>query len=648
MITKMKYISISGHMDSMNHVINSYLSRYDIQLEHANAHGLMEPFTTLNPYTTTLQKAEHLAEIAGKVPIIYFPLSAADAVNMVEDAHRAYDKRGEALRTLEANLEVANEYIYRLQDFSSIEADLSELEQFAFTHYRFGKLPMTHFMQYEKFLANDEKILFHIAKQDKDFVWGAYFTPIKHSEATDAVFASLKFEPIDIINTCLDESVCGTPFAIIQHGLDKCRHMEEQISALTRGTLAEAIGSPERLAIACLKVTNLYKAFDLKKFANISPGKQIFSFSGWISAEDAAALEAETDNDNLIIFSCNPEDEHLPAPPTLLKNPPIVRQFEFFTRLYGLPTHSEMDPTPFLAITYTILFGLMFGDVGHGLVLALAGLFVRCKWKTPLGGIMATAGVSAMLFGFLYGSVFGFEDTLPALWRRPAQDITGTLIFAAGLGVVLILISMLLNMYNSFKRRNISGLLFGANGAAGLVFYSAIIFITLRVFAFGLPVTGLVVAVALFPLVFVTFKHPLERFLAGRSILPPEGIGQFIFNTIIELFETLLTYATNTVSFVRVGAFAISHAGMMHVVLQLSQGAAGSHNWVILILGNILVLIIEGLLVGIQVLRLDFYEMFSRFYTGGGRVFTSHKLGQESGSSAFHKPNNIHFTRGER
>ena len=113
--------------------------------------------------------------------------------------------------------------------------------------------------------------------------------------------------------------------------------------------------------------------------------------------------------------------------------------------------------------------------------------------------------------------------------------------------------------------------------------------------------------------------------MAGKSPLPEGNPGQFVFNTTIELFETLLTYATNTISFVRVGAFAISHAGMMHVVLQLSQSSQG-RNWLILILGNVLVLVIEGLLVGIQVLRLNFYEMFSRFYTGGGRFFVSNKL----------------------
>jgi len=616
----------------MNYAVNNYLLHHDIQLEHTDSHGLMQPLSTTNPYTATLQKAVCLAEIVGKTPLLYFPISAEEAVTIVENAYQAYEQRNKELRALEDELKTMQERILQLQNFASILWDVSQLRQFAFTHYCFGKLPITHFLQYEKFLAEDEKTIFVIAKRDKYYVWGVYFSPIMHKDAVDTVFTSLKFEPINIFS--LDENITGNPETIIKRYSSNCINLEHQISTLTHSAIAEAVSTPEQLSIACYKVKNLYKTFDLERFASISSSKQIFSFSGWITAEDAIILEAETDVDNLIILDYYENNNSLPMPPTLLKNPPIVRQFEFFTRLYGVPKHGEIDPTPFLAVTYTILFGLMFGDVGHGLVLTLLGLFMRRKWGNSLhklGGIMATAGVSAMVFGFLYGSIFGFEDILPALWRRPGGDISATLIFAAGLGVILITLSILINMYISFKRRDISEFLFGANGAAGLVFYGAMIFILLRILVFGLPVSGLVVAVAQFPLIFIIFKHPLERFMDGRKLFPAEGIGQLIFNTIIELFETLLTYATNTISFVRVGAFAISHAGMMHIVLQLSQGAAGqatseARNWLIVVLGNVLVLVIEGLLVGIQVLRLEFYEMFSRFYTGGGRSFMPNKL----------------------
>jgi len=626
MIVKMKFVSISGHISTMAHVVDNYLSRFDIQLEQTDAHGLMKPFSTTNPYTITLQKAQRLSDIAGDKPFIYLPLSAADAVNIVEEANTLYEQRDEDLRDLEQQHAIINEYINCMQEFSAIDINLQELEQAKFIHYRFGKLPLAHYLQYEKFLADTENLIFDTIKRDKDFVWGLYYCPSKFVENADATFASLKFEPITISSICLGESIPGTPSKLMHHWQDISVAKANEIATRTSDILYGVTVSRERLAVACHKVNTLYSAFDIKKFANISPSGGVFTFSGWMAEGDANRLEAEIEHDNLTIFSYE-EFSQSPPPPTLLKNPPGIRQFEFFTGLYGLPLHSEVDPTPFLAITYTILFGLMFGDVGHGLVLACIGLLIRHKRKIPLASIMITIGISAMIFGFLYGSIFGFEDILPALWRRPGADITGTLIFAAVLGVGLIVVSMLINIYNSFKRRDIGELLFGANGAAGLVFYGAGLYVLIRILVFGLPITGPVITLAAAPLVFVAFKHPLSRFLAKKSPLPQsEGLGQFIFNTVIELFETLLTYATNTISFVRVGAFAISHAGMMHVVLQLSQGAAGTRNWLILIFGNILVLVIEGLLVGIQVLRLDFYEMFSRFYTGGGEKFRSDKL----------------------
>jgi len=606
----------------MNHVISNYLSRYDIELEHTNTRGLMTPFSTLNPYAATLQKAEILAEHAGNIPLIHLPFPEADAINIVEDAYRVYERQSEELRSLREQFATLSEYIHRLEDFAAIDTCIAEIESFEHTHYRFGKLPITHFLQYEKFLADSDHIIFVAAKRDKDFVYGVCFTPGIHAEAVDATFASLKFEPIDISATCLNESFNGSPAELISIWQDKYAQMQEEISTLSRNILYGAVGKLQKLAIACRQVKNLYSAFDVKKFANISPGGSVFTFSGWMTEKDARRLEAEVEEDNLTLFSYNQAPDVVP--PTRLTNPPVVRQFEFFTGLYGLPAGGEIDPTPILAVTYTLLFGLMFGDVGHGAVLVLMGLFIRHRWRVPLGGIMATAGASAIVFGFLYGSIFGFEDVLPALWRRPAENIGGTLMFAVWLGVGLIVLSMLLNMYVSFKRRRVCELLFGANGVAGLVFYGAILLIMVRVFVQGLPITGIVVAVAVFPLVFVAFRHPLERFMAGKNPIG-NGVGEFAFGTVIELFETLLTYVTNTISFVRVGAFAVSHAGMMHVVLQLSQGASG-RNWAILILGNVLVLVIEGLLVGIQVLRLDFYEIFSRFYTGGGRRFAPNRI----------------------
>ncbi|MCL1883368.1 MAG: hypothetical protein FWF81_06435 [Defluviitaleaceae bacterium] len=591
MVTKMKYISITGHIASMNHTVNHYLSRYEIQLEQAR-HDLMEPFTTLNPYAQTLQKAERFYALVGVPPALHIPMRSAEAVNLVEAAAAAYEARDTKLRELEENLSKAKRESETLQHFSSLEINLQDLQSLEFIHYRFGRFSAENFLRFEKYLQDDNRILFSTAKKEKDFVYGIFFTPMSNAEEIDAIFASLNY---DVFSFNIGNS--PTPAALLHHLRVSIHESETEITTLTRDVIY-TVCDAQKLAVACAKVRHLYAAFDVKKYAAVSVGRRIFTFSGWISASDAESLEAEIESDDLLVFTRHivGDDE---KPPILLKNLPIIRKFEFFTRLYGLPEYGEVDPTPLLAITYTLLFGLMFGDIGHGLVLAAAGIYIQRKWHPNLGGIMTVVGFSAAFFGVLYGSAFGLE--FQPLWRRPTTDISETLIFAAALGAGLIMLSMMINMYNLIRRGKVTDLLFGANGISGLLFYSAIIWIVIRTFVQNHPITPLTVFVAALPLVFVCFKRPME------------------------IFETLIAYATNTISFVRVGAFAVSHVGMMHVVLQLSQSAAGTQNFLILILGNALVLSIEGLLVGIQVLRLDFYEIFSRFYKGSGKAFKSSK-----------------------
>jgi len=630
----MKFISITGHIEGMNHAISRYLSRFDIQLEKSR-HAMMRPFTTLNPYAQTLQKAERFAEIAGEAPLLHVPILPAEAVNLVESVEAVFESRGERLRELEKSLATLRREAEVLENFTDLNIDLAAVKTLEFFHFRLGRLTLENARRLEKFASGDARFSFLPASRNKTHVYGIFFTPSPHADEIDALFASLDFEAFEILSrTPLPKTDIGRNFtaekvspAKLLHYIKNEIHESECEIAAQSADIFSGICSAEKLAIACAKVRGLYAAFDVKKFAAVSEGGRVFTFSGWVSADDADALEAEIESDDALVFTRHVTEAR---PPILLRNLPIIRQFEFFTRLYGLPEYGEVDPTPLLAVTYTLLFGLMFGDIGHGGVLAVAGIFVRRK-HVNLGGIMTVVGISAAFFGVLYGSVFGVEFS--PLWRRPAENIAETLIFAAALGAGLIVLSMLVNMYNSFRRGRIADALFGANGVAGLLFYSAAIWLALRIFT-GQPLTPFVIAVAALPLVFVCLKHPLEQYFAGAPSEPPKSHDSgdtfsrsrlrfsVLGNIAIELFETLLSYATNTVSFVRVGAFAVSHAGMMHVVLQMGRGAAAS-GIIILILGNVLVMVIEGLLIGIQVLRLDFYEIFSRFYKGTGQAFHS-------------------------
>ena len=139
----------------------------------------------------------------------------------------------------------------------------------------------------------------------------------------------------------------------------------------------------------------------------------------------------------------------------------------------------------------------------------------------------------------------------------------------------------------------------------------------------GHKTPGAVVLAVMFgvPLLLILFKEPLTKKIQKRADKMEESKAMFLVQGFFELFETLLSYFSNTLSFVRIGAFAVSHAAMMEVVLMLAGAEEGNPNWIIIILGNLFVCGMEGLIVGIQVLRLEYYEMFSRFYKGTGREF---------------------------
>ncbi len=183
---------------------------------------------------------------------------------------------------------------------------------------------------------------------------------------------------------------------------------------------------------------------------------------------------------------------------------------------------------------------------------------------------------------------------------------------------------MILNMLNGIKQKNLTKLLFSPNGLAGFVFYWAIIIAVLPLLGFGdSRLTGWYIGLfVVLPLLLIFLREPLGKFLMKQKDWKPETWGGYALESGFELVEVILSYVTNTISFLRVGAFALSHAGMMLVVFLLAKGTGTSDNPIVIVLGNVLVMGIEGLLVGIQVLRLEFYELFGRFYNGEGRPYT--------------------------
>ena len=347
---------------------------------------------------------------------------------------------------------------------------------------------------------------------------------------------------------------------------------------------------------------------------------------GWLAREDAAKLEQELAKDGKVQLA--QEDGDLSVnPPTRLKNPKLLKPFEMFVEMYGLPAYNEMDPTIFVALTYTLMFGIMFGDVGQGACLMVGGFLLYRFKNLRLAGIVGVAGIWSVVFGFLYGSLFGFEEALPALWMKPMDNIMNTLMLAIGFGAGLILLAMVLNIINAVRAKDYGRLFFNQSGIAGLVCYGFVVLCALLFLTgHGLPATVLICIAVGIPLIAILLKEPLSHLVERKSNIFPEGSKvMFFVEALVEGFDVVLSYATNTISFVRVGAFALSHAGMMGVVMTLAGLEKGSPNWLVIVLGNLLVAGLEGLIVGIQVLRLEYYEMFSRFYSGSGKPFVSFK-----------------------
>ena len=353
----------------------------------------------------------------------------------------------------------------------------------------------------------------------------------------------------------------------------------------------------------------------------MAKGDKYFYLSGWVpesKVDDFKELEEKYDKTKVNIN----KRSYSSKPPTKLKNNILFRPFEFLVNMYGAPNYNEIDPTPFFAITYLLLYGMMFGDLGQGLVFVLLSFYVD-KINKTFGGLVRRIGISSSIFGLMYGSFFGIETLIPTLLIKPFDNIMTVLIASVAFGVLLIVISYIIGIFNKVKKQNnIEEGIFGKEGLAGLMMMISFILIILNIVGKNpLPMPVAIVMLVL-SIVMIIFKQPLARRIEGDYPLYDSSKGDYYVESSFSIVEALLSVFSNLVSFTRVGAFAINHVGLymaFEVMAKLAGG--GIIGIIILILGNILIIGLEGMIVFIQGLRLEFYEMFSKYYEGNGRKF---------------------------
>ena len=600
-IVKMKYVSVAtdeSHIDEMvlDGVHSGLLHAVhaaDIINEDNGGHLINDE----NPYSGYLQTLQNFAH---SVNYTLDPERAPKKHYTNEEMDAFIDELDETFG-LETD---ANTVLLTPDDEQALgalsECGFERMHACQYLNFGFGRLPRESYKKLSMY--KDEIFVHHHVHETPQYVWMLYVTSDSYVDKVRKIFKDLYFEPIDI------------PMIDVKKQLE---HYKDQI---------------DDIYAFCNEENSVHELYPY-----IAEINEKYLLSGFVKADEVDHYKAIFKDLPSTIEVKDPSEVPDLECPTLLKNNWFAKPFEMFLGMYGVPKYTDFDPTGFMAFTYCLLFGIMFGDLGQGLVLFILGLVFEKKGQ--IFGIINRCGITSMIFGFLFGSVFGYEELLnpihqslfgvrEKLFDVMAQSSTMLLLIGAvAIGAVLILTTQCMNIVNRFKHHQLGDAIFSQNGIAGLVFYGGIVFAIVATMLLGWNVLNPVYLgiFIVLPVISFVMKEPLSNAVEHKTVKPEEGWGGYIAQSIFELIDVLLTFVTNSMSYLRVGGFVLSHAGMMLVVYTLAEMVGGFGEIIVLILGNVFVMCLEGLIVGIQVLRLEFYEMFSRYYEGNGIPFKTIK-----------------------
>ena len=615
----MKLLSVVGKEENINSFIINYLLESGLQPE--NAIKVFEKGWNLSYFTydnTARELQKEFQELAKKLNVPDRNIEEDISLkHSLEEIKEDLEHRKERFTQIELELQEKEKRIVEienqkkiLQYWKSFHIKLEDLYNLRYMRFRYGKVSKENYEKVVNELEDIDAIVLKLGEEEET-VWLLYFTTVNYSKQADSFFNIAKFERVWI-----DEELIGEPIETIKKLENEQEELTKQIKEL-ESQKAEKKAEFEKDLPMLEQEVELYLKINTVKRYMAHDTKGNFYVVGWLPLSNLEKMIPELEKDD-IDYVVKAHDEVASTPPTHLKNNKLFKPFEVLVEMYGLPNYTELDPTAFVAITAFLMFGFMFGDVGQGLVILLFGLFLKRK-KVALGPVFCFGGISSMIFGLLYGSVFGREDIIPKLLISPMDNIQTMLMAGIGVGAVLIIIAMALNVVNAIKNKDKAKIFFDSNGIAGIVFY-----VTVLVAIVGFAVNGqwpisagIMAVLIVLPLVLIFFKEPLTKWIDKKKQVEKSSFVEKFF----EMFEMLLSFVSNTISFVRLAAFAINHVGLCMAIYILADMVGGSGNLIVGIIGNGIVIVLEGLIVAIQVLRLEYYELFSRFYTGDGKEY---------------------------
>lgn len=621
-VEKMKLLSITGKEENIDGFIAEYLLDSGIQTEDAvKVYEKSWNLTNFSYDSTAKDMLKECKGILDKYKIKYNVNIESEKIeksldyikSVLTDIKNTLDGFEDTIQEKKIKLEEYKRKSELFNNAKDLDIDLNKLYNLEYIRFRYGKILRENYGKLENSIKDLNAFLVKASDDGTSkYIWVMCFSSKENSAKVDSYLNVYKFERFN-----LPAELDGNPKDIWMECENEIHKLNFEIEN-KEDELVRIVDRDAEELIDLYAQINLYiKINNVKKFMAYDENG-LFYIIGWIPAKELTTVLPKLSKEKDIKYVVKNHDEVASIPPTKLKNNRIVRPFETIVKMYGLPNYTEMDPTTFVAITAFLLFGFMFGDVGHGLVIFLIGILMAKK-KISMGPVFEAGGIASMIFGILYGSIFGNEEIIPAIFIRPMESIQTMLIYGIAIGVVLILLAMILNIRNGIKNKDKKKVFLDTNGLAGLIFYIVVLGAGVYFILKGKMIAslGVLSIFVILPLLAIMFKDSIAK----KIFKEEEEEKSSLFEKIFHVVEILLSFASNTISFVRISAFAINHVGLCMAIYILSDMFSGTGSLAVTIFGNCLVIVLEGLIVGIQVLRLEYYELFSRFYTGDGKEY---------------------------
>jgi len=596
----------------------------------------------------SLQEINYAIDLQSRKPVD-FEVTEEIFSDIEADLHGLRDRQNDILKKITKSEHVRGD----LMIFRDINTEILAPARHSHITVHAGTLPVSKF---EAFLSsmNATPFVKHVIQEEDQRISLILITMKQDDDTVKNILGRHEWADMEI-----SEDIAGlgeSDLSGVEAGLSKLYQERDTIDSEIREIIEKKRELLESMWIN-LNVNELFHKIQSYFGATSST----IMFSGWLPVSNRKTIEKAIVNItggrcylewNDPVKLENSGYKNMEAP-VQLKNPGFLSPFQWLVQNFSIPEYGTIDPTLFLAISYLIMFGLMFGDAGHGAVLALAGITGSIMFKDrsaayyTLSKLIIWCGAFAMITGVLFGEYFGTKWLKP-LWIDYAgiveghavetgfiRDINGLLSLTIYFGIFIIGFGLILSLINKIRQRKWRELAFDKGGILGGWMYCAGVYTALYFINRGyteLPPAGRLFWLLGAPSIMLLL-NPLMEYL------PVQGEKPHSKFTVFALFELSLTWAvelldifsgflSNTLSFMRIAGYGIAHISLMAVIFDFARSVGGGGStytgwsYIILIFGNILVISLEGLLAGVQSLRLNYYEFFTKFFRTGGKVYS--------------------------